>query len=171
MLQPPLDIRKPNRTLAEASQNALVAVSGQVVSLSRGFYGGFPGVLVGFRISDKVAPRGQVRPIRIAEPADVRYTFVGEAQFTTPDGNICSATGNKVPIPQLGDSILLFSFFAPSDEAGLILPIAPSYHLVVERGTTRVFTPVHLREGLHDALIPDAMQRIRALGPNVRSQH
>ena len=72
--------------MEHVATHSLVALSGNVVQVSRGFFNGFPGTVVGFRVSDKLGLRSAENPLQI-KSGDLRYTFIAAAQFLTPDGS------------------------------------------------------------------------------------
>jgi len=161
MVEPPLEHFMPSNSLEELTSSAAVAIAGTVVSVSEGFLTGFPGTLVGFRVTDAFGLGSASTRAAIADVGSVRYTFIGSAQIVTPHGAICSTTGRAVTIPRQGDSILIFSFFNPIDEAEAIIAVESTRHLVIERGAARLFTPANLIDDLRGLTIAEAMASVR----------
>lgn len=160
MLEPAQETFDSSATLAEIAASACSVMSGEVVSVSRGFFQGFPGTLIGFRVTNNVTSRADERASTTLR-GTIRYTFIGKTELVTPDGAICSTTGLPVTVPQRGDTILITSYLPPSDEGGLIFPIHSQRHLVVERDRKRVFAPAPLRDELGSMTIDQAIDRVK----------
>jgi hypothetical protein len=159
----------PATTLRDVATSSLIALSGDVVHVSRGFFHDFPGTVVGFRVTGRLGLRAGGGSVQV-EVGDIRYTFIAAAQFLKPGGAICSRAPGPVTIPEQGDAILLFAWFAPIDAAELIIPVESDKHLVVERGGKRIFTPAGLESGLRDLSIPDALRRVAEIADEARSE-
>jgi hypothetical protein len=169
MIEPPMEHFLPDMTLADVATSSLTALSGNVVHVSRGFHNGFPGTLVGFRVTDRLALRSAGTPLQ-AERGSIRYTFIGAAELLTPDGAICSTTARPVTLPKPGDAILIFAYVPPVDEAELIIPVDASRHLVVERSGSRIFTPANLADDLRTLTISQAMRHVAEVAERPRSE-
>jgi hypothetical protein len=161
LVQPEMEIFESTKSLSDVAARAQAALSGEVVSVTRGFYRGFPGALVGFTVSDSVSVRAD--PGSTPARGNTRYTFIGSAEILTPDGAICSKTSNPVPVPELGDTILLLSYVLPTDEQGLLYPIDSERHLVIERADERIFIAKGLRQDVLGVNVGEAMRRLRSL--------
>jgi hypothetical protein len=159
----------PATTLSDVATSSLVALSGTVVHVSRGFFNDFPGTLIGFRVTDRLGLRSGGSTVQV-DRGSIRYTFIGAAEILRPNGAICSTTGSTVMIPKPGDAILMFAYFSPIDATELIIPVDASRHLVIERNGNRVFTPANLADDLHGLTVADAMRRVAEIGERPRSK-
>ena len=168
-IEPEMEHFLDDSTLEDVATYSVAAVSGNVVNVSRGFFNGFPGTVVGFRVTNRLGLRSAAHPVHV-ERGSIRYTFIGAAEFLTPDGGICSTIERPVTIPKPGDAILIFAYVPPVDEAELIIPVDASRHLVVERSGSRVFTPANLADDLRALTISQAMVRVAKLAERPRSE-
>jgi hypothetical protein len=159
----------PDTTLSDVATSSLVALSGSVVHVSRGFFNDFPGTLIGFRVTDRLGLRSGGNTVKV-DRGDVRYTFIAAAEILRPNGAICSTTARTVTIPKPGDAILLFAYFAPIDTGDLIVPVDASRHLVIERNGNRIFTPANLADDLRGLAIVDVMRRVAEVAERPRSK-
>jgi hypothetical protein len=169
VIEPEMEHFQPEASLEDAATSSLMAISGVVVQVSRGFFHGFPGTVIGFRVTDTLDIRPRGNPV-VAERGSIRYTFIGAAEFFTPDGAICSRTRYPVTIPKPGDAVLMFSYAPANDAEDLILAVDASRHLVIERSGKRIFTPENLAESLSDVTIPEAMHRVAKIKERARSE-
>ncbi|HEY0160611.1 MAG TPA: hypothetical protein VGF28_25210 [Thermoanaerobaculia bacterium] len=169
MIEPEMEHFLSDTTLEDVATFSLIALSGNVVHVARGFFHGFPGTVVGFRVTDKLAVRSGGESVRV-ERGDLRYTFIAAAEIVTPEGAICSKTPRPVTIPRPGDAILMFAYVPPSDAAELIVPVDTSRHLVIERSGKRIFTPANLADDLRELTIPEAMLRAAEVAERPRSE-
>jgi hypothetical protein len=169
MLEAEMEHFLPDETVEDVATSSLIALSGDVVHVSRGFFHDFPGTVVGFRVTGRLGLRAGGGMVRV-EVGDIRYTFIAAAQLLRPDGAICSSPPRPVTIPDPGDSILMFAYALPIDAEELIIPVDSDRHLVIERGGNRIFTPVNLESGLRDLTIPDVMRRVADIADEARSE-
>lgn len=80
MVEPPLEVFHERSSLTDAARSAKIALSGTVVSTSEGFLNGFPGTLIGFRITGAAIPNNSRNAAyKNLNTGNTRYTFVGEA--------------------------------------------------------------------------------------------
>jgi hypothetical protein len=168
MLEAPREHFLRDSSLEDVATWSIVALSGTVVSVSRGFFNEFPGTLVGFRVTERLGLRSVADPVEV-ERGSIRYTFIAAAEFLTPDGAICSRPQRPVTIPRPGDAILIFAYVLPIDAEEQIIPVDSAQHLIVERSGKRIFTPTNLSDDLRELSIPEAMRRAADIAKRPRS--
>jgi hypothetical protein len=169
MIEPEMGHFLSDTSLVDVATFGLVAVSGNVVSVSRGFFNGWPGTAVGFRVTDRLGLRSVADSLQVKR-GDIRYTFVAAAELLTPDGAICSTTHGPVTIPRPGDAVLMFAYVPPIDAAELIIPVDTSRHLVIERNAKRIFTPANLADDLRGLTIAEAMRHVARVAEPLRRE-
>jgi hypothetical protein len=156
----PFELFEPRDTLEEVATSSRAVFSGQVVSTARGLSHGFPGTLIGFRVTESFRPRTEGKPVP-GEPGTILYSFIAGTEFVTPDGAICASRPDSVVVPERGDTILVFTYLQPIDEANLIIPLESERHLIVRRGEKRIFTPAALVHDVGDLSVSAAMSRVK----------
>ena len=133
----PLDAREREVTdsaLDFAIANASIVVAGKVVSATRGFYHGFPGVLAG------IAEIERLKEVAPLSHSSVLYVFFPGATIQTRKGAICSSALPSSPrTPEPGDRLVVFPVGAPVDESRRILGSDVRRNVLVQSaGTNRL---------------------------------
>lgn len=158
-----VDHFQPTASLADLTTHAETIISGRVVAMRQGFFGGTPGSLL--RLSKTDTFKG--------ESADETYLFYPIARVQTDAGLICAKPlGNFIP-PAIGDRLLAFSM-VPSRriEGRTILQVNTARELVHEprQGTLQVpaaLNSVAVRGSRFDDVVQAVRESVEGARKNV----
>jgi hypothetical protein len=139
----PPETYRPTASLEDLVGNALTIISGDVVATEQGFYAGQAGTLLAVKVTERLKTFGRTG-IR-----DRAFIFVAEARISTSQGAICASTFSKMPLPQVGDRIVVFGYFDPVDREGLVLPADLRQQVIVEHDD-RLHLPMTARAGVNN---------------------
>jgi hypothetical protein len=139
LTSPPFDDFAPKDSFDALVASALTIIEGHVISTDKGFLNGVPGTLASLRINETYKSLG-----RLATKGNI-HVFVGEATLPTKTTLICSKTLSMVPVPQVGDDVIVFASIDPLDAERRILVIDERKQLMVQR-LGRVYRPLSSSE-------------------------
>lgn len=126
---------KPTKSLADLTTYPAAIVSGEVVAMRQGFFGGLPGTLL--LLSGKYL-RGT--------PAPEPLLFYPFAQIETADGMICAKPLGDFVAPQIGDRFLVFAMGEPRvDDGRTIFAVNTARQLVHAPRGGKLLLPDGLR--------------------------
>ena len=115
---------KKTSTLTDLTENAAVIVSGRVVAMQQGFYGGAPGTLLKLS-ADYVKGSGSKET----------FLFYPFARIKTAEALICAVPVGAYTPPRLGDRVLAFSMNRPWTQGDwTVLHVITAKELVHESG-------------------------------------
>lgn len=123
----PFETNRQSKSLSDLVANSLAIVTGNVVGIEQGFFTGMPGVLLAVKVESRL------KRFAAVDDDEFVFAFVGEGRIETTKGLTCASSLSAVPMPQIGDGILLFAYDNPIDIARSILHVDPRQQLVLER--------------------------------------
>lgn len=128
------------------------------MSSGQGFYHATPGTLLGLRVIED-AVRSESRS---AGSSETLYVFVPSAKILTSAGAICSRPLGHLPLPEVGDRLMAFSYHAPADESGVVGPVDAENDLLIERDGQPVFVPERLKAEVGARNLNELARAVRA---------
>ena len=120
-------------------QNSRYIFSASVANLRQGFYFGTPGTLIA------LDPEEWLK--RETENVDERplYVFFPQATIKTPRGTICARPWPRVPMPAIGDEVLIFAYSPPIGRDARVFELRPDKQMSFE-GRSGAYVPEALRQ-------------------------
>lgn len=123
---PPLEDFTPKDSLDALAGYSLTIVKAHVIAGDAGFDNGEPGILFALRVDETYKSIGR------AAANGPLYLFIGEATIPTAKGFICSKAFTTLPLPAVGDDVIVFCSVDPNDDELRILYIEASKQLVLQ---------------------------------------
>ena len=105
---------------------SLTIIKARVVAGAAGFDNGIAGTLFALRVDETYKSIGQ------AATKGPLYVFFGETTISTAKGLICARVFAGVPLPSVGDDVIVFCSLLPIDDEQRILHIDEGRQLVVQ---------------------------------------
>ncbi|MEA2344109.1 MAG: hypothetical protein QOF63_2278 [Thermoanaerobaculia bacterium] len=159
---PPLEDFTPKDSLDALAAYSLTIIKAHVIAGDEGFDNGEPGILFALRLDESYKSIGH------AAAKGPLYLFIGEAIIPTAKGLICSKAFTTLPLPAVGDDVIVFCSVEPIDDEQRILHIEASQQLVLQHGD-HVYLP-RLIKSPAPANIDDLGGLIRA-NPHLHESH
>jgi hypothetical protein len=131
---PPLEDFTPKNSLDALAGYSLTIVKARVVAGDVGFDNGEPGILFALNVEETY------KSISHAATDRALYLFIGEAAIPTPKGYICSKSSSTLPLPAVGDDVIVFCTVIPIDDEQRILHVEASQQLVLQH-EDRLYLP------------------------------
>jgi hypothetical protein len=154
----------PKDSLDSLVGYSLTIVKARVTAAGAGFDNGHPGTLFALRVHETYKSIGKIAT------SGPLYLFIGETTIPTPKGLICSKTFSPLPLPSVGDDVIVFCSVDPIDDELRILHIDESHQFVLQHAG-RLFLPRLKDDPLPaNADIDDLGARIRA-NPHLHDFH
>jgi hypothetical protein len=113
---------------------SLTIVKARVVAGAAGFDNGTPGTLFALRVDETYKSIGQTAT------SGPLYLFIAETIIPTAKGLICSKSFSPIPLPAVGDDVIVFCSLEPIDDEQRILHIDESRQFVLQRAG-RLYMP------------------------------
>jgi hypothetical protein len=110
-----------------------------VVAGDAGFDNGVPGILFALHVEERY------KSIAHAATNGALYLFIGEATIPTAKGYICSKSSSTVPLPAIGDDVIVFCSVIPIDDEQRILHVEASQQLILQH-QDRLYLPRSIKK-------------------------
>jgi hypothetical protein len=159
---PPLEDFTPKNSLYALAAYSLTIVKARIVAGDAGFDNGQPGILFALRVDETYKSIGH------AAADGTLYLFIGEATIPTAKGYICSKSFSTLPLPAVGDDVIVFCSLILIDDEQRILHIEASQQFVLQHDG-RLYLPRAIKN-LAPANIDDLGALIRA-NPHLHDVH
>jgi hypothetical protein len=144
---------KPNRSFADLEKQALAIYSGQIESISRGFFDGLPASLLQVKVTEAFRTSEQVARETVLIP----YPF---ARFKIGESTYCGGS-TEMYQPAIGDQVLVFIYDPPLNAARtLVFPRNPE--LFFQSTAGRLVVPAPLKTD-RDIAIAGSLERLEKL--------
>jgi len=143
---------------------SLTIVKAHVVAGGAGFHNGTPGTLFALRVDETYKSIGQTAT------SGPLYLFIAETTIPTAKGFICSKSFSPVPLPAVGDDVIVFCSLESIDDERRILHIEESHQFVLQHAG-RLYLPRLKGDALpSNDNLDDLGVRIRA-NPHLHDTH
>ena len=152
----------PKNSLDTLVGYSLTIIKGRVVAGGAGFDNGTPGTLFALRVDETY------KSMRRTATSGPLYFFIAETTIPTTKGVICSKSFSPVPLPAIGDDVIVFCSVEPIDDEQRILYIEASNQFVLQHDG-RLYLP-RLTNTPAPASIDDLGSLIRA-NPHLHDSH
>lgn len=152
----------PKNSLDALAGYSLTIVKARVVAAGAGFDNGTPGTLFALRVDETYKSIGNTAT------SGPLYLFIAETTIPTAKGFICSKSFSPVPLPAVGDEVIVFCSVEPIDDEQRILHIDESHQFVLQHAG-RSYLP-RLTDDPAPANIDDLGALIRA-NPHLHEHH
>ena len=119
-------------------KNSRYILSGSVTALREGFYFGSPGTLLAIRPTQWLKHETEAVVERSV------YVFFSRAKIKTSQGTICSTPVPTVPMPTIGDDILIFAYYPPAGRDAAVFELRPDKQMYFH-GPAGAYVPNGLR--------------------------
>jgi hypothetical protein len=154
----------PKDSLDALAGYSLTIVKARVVAAGAGFDNGTPGTLFALRVDETYKSIGQTAT------SGPLYLFITETTIPTAKGFLCSKSFSPLPLPAVGDDVIVFCSVDPIDDEQRILHIDESHQFVLQHAG-RLYLPRLNDDPLPpNANIDDLGARIRA-NPHLHDFH